>query len=407
MVGNNDDEEEPTAKAKPPSSTHIRKMPKRKKKFGTNKKLGGDRKKSKTYTRYSEAIANNEGTTAAAASIPQDAKQVSSKKSTKANLLQQLAYSHRDVTVSKKKNIMLQQQLIGIKQQHSNDILVVEDKLAAKADDCTKLAALAQDRRKEGNMALQMADKKVAAMQDEVKEQQEMAASMVAAAQAQARTTIRAERQVTSHTTSRMDVQHQKELQRQSLSHMSAIEAKDQEIILAKQQSEEYRQEVEASRAELHQLKLQHQQVIDASKITSRTRIQSLRARYIADIEVKKREIERLQNDGGELMGVMYDVVGKLEEHEKVAREATKSEDKSSKLAAQRLEDRNKYRDEWREMKDEIAAKEIEMAEQATTIQEYEGLMKDMTQQYEETINDIMPDMFKKTFVKNDGMYTP
>ena len=399
MVGNN--EEEPTAKAKPPSSTHKRKMPKRKKRYGINNKHGGNKKKSKTFTRYSEAIANNEGT---AASIPPLVSSI--KKSTKANLIKQLAYSNRDVRVSNKKNIMLQQQLVDISEQHVSDISVAEDKLAAMADDRTKFAALAQDRRREGNMAIQMADEKVAAMQDEVKQQHEMAASMVAAAQAEARTTIRAERQVTSHTTSRMAVQHQKELQRQSLSHFSAIEAKDQQIFLVKQQSEECRREVEATNVELHQLKLQHQQVIDALKITFRTRVQTLRARYIEDMDVKKREIERLQNDGGELMGVMYDVVGKLEEHEKLAREATKSEEKLSKLAAQRLEDRNKYRDEWREMKDEIAAKEIEMAEQAATIQEYEGLMEDMTQQYEEAINDIMPHMFAKTFVKNDGMYT-
>ena len=120
---------------------------------------------------------------------------------------------------------------------------------------------------------------------------------------------------------------------------------------------------------------------------------------------MKKREITRLENDGMQLTDIMNDVVGKLEEQEKIAKEATKSEEKSAKLAAQRLEDRNKYRDQWREMNDELAAKEIELAEHAEIINEYEAAMEDMTEEYEEAINNMMPNMFQKKWVKNVGMY--
>ena len=393
-----------TTTTKPkPTSTHKRKLPKNKKRFGNNQRLGGNKKKSTTYPIYSEAVNNNEGSVAAAATR---LTKVSAKKTTKAELAKQLAYSNRDVNISNKKNIQLQQQLVDSKRQHANDLSVVEEKFTAKSEECNTLASLAQDRRREGNEALQMADNKVAAMREDVSNQLEEAASQVAAAQADARTTVRAERQFTSHTTSRMEVQHQKELQRQSLSHVLAMAAKDLHVIKAEQQSEEYRQEVEATHAELHQLKLKHQEVIDALKINFKESVRSQQAKHIDEIAVKKREIARLENDGMQLTDIMNDVVGKLEEQEKIAREATKSAEKSAKLAAQRLEDRNKYKEQWREMTDELAAKEVELADHAEIIKEYEAAMEDMTGEYEEAIHNMMPNMFEKKWVKNVGMYT-
>ena len=377
-----------------------------KKRFGKSIRRGGDRKSNKkesnTYTTFSEAVNNNEGSVAAAATRPT---KVSAKKTTKAKLAKQLAYSNRDVTATNKKNIQLQQRLVDSIHQHTNDLSTVEEKMAAKSEECIRFASLAQERRREGNEALQMADNKVAAMREDVSKQLEEAASQVAAAQADARTTVRAERQVTSHTTSRMEVQHQKELQRQSLSHMIAMADKDLHITKAEQQSEEYRQEVEATHIELHELKLKHQEDIDALKIKFKEGVRSQQAKHIDEIAVKKREITRLENDGMQLTDIMNDVVGKLEEQEKIAKEATKSEEKSAKLAAQRLEDRNKYRDQWREMNDELAAKEIELAEHAEIIKEYEAAMEDMTEEYEEAINNMMPNMFEKKWVKNVGMY--
>ena len=85
---------------------------------------------------------------------------------------------------------------------------------------------------------MEMADNKVAAMEDEMNKKIGAAKCEVEAASDDSRTTVLAEMLYTALVTAKREVDHKKEMERQSLVHNSKIKAKDYEISKAKQQTE-------------------------------------------------------------------------------------------------------------------------------------------------------------------------
>ena len=87
---------------------------------------------------------------------------------------------------------------------------------------------------------MEMADNKVAAMEDEMNKKIGAAKCEVESASADARTTVLVERSYTAFVTAKREGGHKKDIERQSIVHNSKIISKDYEIDKSKQNTEKY-----------------------------------------------------------------------------------------------------------------------------------------------------------------------
>eukprot|EP00957_Ditylum_brightwellii_P126779 9663871-Ditylum_brightwellii.AAC.1 len=74
-----------------------------------------------------------------------------------------------------------------------------------------------------------------------------------------------------------------------------------------------------------------------------------------------------------------------------------------SQLAEKRKEKFHEYRSKYKQLKDELVEAQNDNAELVEKIKEYELLVDEMTQDYEETIDNMPPQLFQKEWVKNKG----
>ena len=142
---------------------------------------------------------------------------------------------------------------------------------------------------------MQMADNKVAAMEDEMNKKIGAAKCEVEAASDDSRTTVLAEMLYTALVTAKREVDHKKEMERQSLVHNSKIKAKDYEISKVKQQTEKYCGVSSAANVKVRELALKNILKVDELKIQHKARVQGLQSKHVAVIEAKKRDITQLR----------------------------------------------------------------------------------------------------------------
>ena len=136
--------EEAAGVMEPDAPKHKRKPPKRKKKFGKYAR-GGDRKIASVAV--SIAAANQDGRQAPATT----SQPITKKKATKAELVKAVAYAKRESGKRKERCTAL-----------TKSLATQQAKLSDKAAECRKVAQLAQDRRREANLAREEANSRVA-----------------------------------------------------------------------------------------------------------------------------------------------------------------------------------------------------------------------------------------------------
>ena len=73
------------------------------------------------------------------------------------------------------------------------------------------------------------------------------------------------------------------------------------------------------------------------------------------------------------------------------------------KLARLRLVEMNDYKDNFRNLKDELGTAQKSGIEQAEAIDEYESLIGDVTEEHKAIIYETTPFFFEKRWVKNKG----
>ena len=96
---------------------------------------------------------------------------------------------------------------------------IPEVKLATKVVECNEVATLDQAIRRRASKAMQMADNKLAAMEDEMNKKIGAAKSEVEAASTDARTIVLVERSYTALVTAKREGDHKKEREHKSLVH--------------------------------------------------------------------------------------------------------------------------------------------------------------------------------------------
>ena len=111
-----------------------------------------------------------------------------------------------------KKSKRLEQQLLINNEQHEKELAITEAKLAANVVEYNEVATLAQDRRKGESKAMQMADNKVTAIEDEINKKIGAAKYEGEAASADSRTNVLAESLYTSLVTDKRVGDHKKEI---------------------------------------------------------------------------------------------------------------------------------------------------------------------------------------------------
>ena len=276
--------------------------------------------------------------------------------------------------------------------------------LESKVIECIEVATMDQTRRRGESKAMQMADSKVAAMKDEMNKKIRAAKCEVQYASGDARTTVLAEslyrELVTANREGDHKRDHKKEIERQSLVHKYKIKAKDDEIEKTNQQTEKYCNVASAANAKVRELALKNRLEVYELKIQHTSRVKELQLKHVDVIKKKMRYITQLQNHGNDLMEMMYDMEEKVGEQQKVTRNTSKYDMVLSKLAQLRLVEMNDYRDNFRNMKDELVTAQRAGIEQAEAIGEYESLIDEMTEEYGATIHDITPLFLEKRWVK-------
>ena len=80
------------------------------------------------------------------------------RKATTSELVKAAGYAEREAGKSKQRYQAVNKQQAADLAEYSNVMATLQAKLSAKAKDCRELAQLAQDRRREGNLAWQEAD---------------------------------------------------------------------------------------------------------------------------------------------------------------------------------------------------------------------------------------------------------
>eukprot|EP00957_Ditylum_brightwellii_P064253 4875767-Ditylum_brightwellii.AAC.1 len=74
-----------------------------------------------------------------------------------------------------------------------------------------------------------------------------------------------------------------------------------------------------------------------------------------------------------------------------------------SQLAEKGKEKFHDYKSKYRQLKDELVEVQNDNAEMAEKMKEYELLVDEMTHDYEETIDNMTPQLFQKEWVKSKG----
>jgi len=378
-----------------PKKDWDRKMPKRRKRFGHRVEHVGKQKTSTTYAVYKDLGADN----------PSAVTSTAPKKPTNAELTRQVGYLRRDKSISNEKVDKLKSNSVHDNELHQLEMVAMDSKLYAKTEECKQLAALAQTRRREASISVQQAEAKAAAAEDNAKSILKAAERRVDEEKAAARKTVHAERRHTATLLTAKDAACQKRIECLTRAHEEEVKQKDVKISKLEQLIERLRESVNAANAEVLAIKKKSREVVDELKIKQKDMIRRKQSMFAKAIEDKNEEITKLQNDSDELLRMMSEFVDDAENKAKAERVATKRADSSSILAEQRLKKFKDCRDKYRVLKDELVEAQEENAELLEKIKEYESVMKDMRQSYEDTIYDMTPQLFEKKWVKNKGRF--
>ena len=250
--------EEAAGVMEPDAPKHKRKPPKRKKKFGKYVR-GGDRKIASVAV--SIAAANQDGRQAPATT----SQPITKKKATKAELVKAVAYAKRESGKRKERCIAL-----------TKSMATQQAKLSDKAAECRKVAQLAQDRRRETNLALEEAN------------------SRVARGQSKARKVVWKERAI------HHDLIVQKNVE------MRELEERHVEMMVAAQTKHTVQLDKAAKReqiilATMQDGKMSHQVEVDNLQVVHRAKLvkvkAELRANSSAAISVLQKQIEKMEID--------------------------------------------------------------------------------------------------------------
>lgn len=362
---------------------------------------GGKQKTSTTYAAYKDSGAvNNVVNPSAVTSTTAPEKP---KKPTNAELTRQVGYLKRDKSLSNEKVDKLKSKSVHDNELHQLEMVAMDSKLYAKTEECKGLAALAQTRRREASISTQQAEVKVAAAEDNAKSVLKAAERSVDEAQAAARKTVHAERRHTASLLSTKEAACQKRIGCLTRAHDEVVKQKDDKISKVLEEKKKLRELVNTANAEVVRIKKLSREDFDALKVQYKDMFKSQKIKHAEDIQKKKNEITKLQNDNDELLRMMSEVADDADNKAYAERVATKRAESSSILADQRLKKFKDYRDKYRVLKDELVEAQEENAEMAEKIKEYELSVNEMTQNYEETIHNLTPQLFEKTWVKNKG----
>ena len=215
------EEAEPEPKAK---KTWTRKLPKIKKKFGKNARLGGNKKNFNPRERNTivEAAPTQDRVVTAPTAAAVANTVINPKKQSKAELIKISRYAERERRKSKRKADTLQEELKAQKLKHIEDLDNKNKQIKSKSEECNHLAALAQQHRKAANISQQTADVKVAEIAEGNEGIRHECESNVAAAEKEATLKIRKERSFHQSKAVTATNKHAKAVEKLQVQHASA-----------------------------------------------------------------------------------------------------------------------------------------------------------------------------------------
>ena len=369
-------------------------MPKRKHKFGKGSKRGGDRKSCRpvdpTALVDPAALVAMERPTATAA--------VPVKRMNKKQL-------HRSLTCTMKK-------LICAKKKATT----TAKKLSATKAQCTLLAKIARDRRKESNLAHQNAESEVNALRDEMAVAKTLCDDAVAVTRKQHAKELLLKEKECDIAVDGMKRRLQSTLKRNNKKSSVVLkkQAAKSRVIIAKSRVIIKRYKMDNARSKatmcnleekvaafedtLEQLKRSHENAMIDLTATHRRRVRSIHSRHFNSLTTEKQKLRVRIADARQLQNSLYDEVLDTRQH---ARDACKSARSLDKLSSQRLISMKGWRSKCSQIadnQDELVNRLRDMEVMEEQLQEYSNINATL----QNTIDEMTPTMtIGKRWVKN------
>ena len=392
-AGRGDDPEEPVPNPVPVKRKW--KLPKKKPKHGRNARLGGNKK---NYNRKTAAAAraNPTDSTAAAAApnfttpTPRSAAEIRKRPMPAKEARKAAGYVKRSLRQNTRKMAKLQEESTKINDTLEKELVRARERHSIKSVECKKLAALAQQNRKEANECRHQAQVDAANMQEELKFARQEADSKVTGAEADAKSTIRAERafqhdrilkqqdEITVLKQSESDCtrellaneqalktiakdasedkrlheqeldklkkkhaaagrQHRKELSNQEKEHTQNLKAIQSALGLAQATAEQSKKEEEAAWMACQSQKLTHQAEMDAIKIQHKEDMKQVRIELSQAVTLRQDRIDQIESELEEYIDTYNGMVDEYANLQKQARSLEKQLDTTANTSSQRL----------------------------------------------------------------------